>query len=116
VLYIDIDVHHGDGVEEAFYLTDRVMTVSFHKYGDFFPGTGDVKDVGVRAGKNYSVNCPLREGMDDKAYRQVDTLTTQFILLFVAVSKSSCCPSLPLPLSFHNNNIYEYAGIPTCIV
>jgi acetoin utilization deacetylase AcuC-like enzyme len=33
VLYIDIDVHHGDGVEEAFYTTDRVMTVSFHKYG-----------------------------------------------------------------------------------
>ena len=43
VLYIDIDIHHGDGVEEAFYITDRVMTVSFHKYGDFFPGTGDVK-------------------------------------------------------------------------
>ena len=43
VLYIDIDVHHGDGVEEAFYTTDRVMTVSFHKYGEYFPGTGDVK-------------------------------------------------------------------------
>ena len=40
VLYVDIDIHHGDGVEEAFYSTDRVMTVSFHKYGDFFPGTG----------------------------------------------------------------------------
>mmetsp|Transcript_5354 Transcript_5354/g.15737 ORF Transcript_5354/g.15737 Transcript_5354/m.15737 type:complete len:454 (-) Transcript_5354:95-1456(-) len=71
VLYIDIDIHHGDGVEEAFYLTDRVMTVSFHKYGDFFPGTGDLKDVGVRAGKYYSVNCPLREGMDDHAYNQI---------------------------------------------
>jgi histone deacetylase 1/2 len=33
VLYIDIDVHHGDGVEEAFLTTDRVMTVSFHKHG-----------------------------------------------------------------------------------
>jgi acetoin utilization deacetylase AcuC-like enzyme len=43
VLYIDIDIHHGDGVEEAFYTTDRVMTVSFHKYGEYFPGTGDVK-------------------------------------------------------------------------
>ena len=42
VLYVDIDIHHGDGVEEAFYSTDRVMTVSFHKYGDFFPGTGVV--------------------------------------------------------------------------
>ena len=36
VVYIDIDIHHGDGVEEAFYMTDRVMTVSFHKYGDMF--------------------------------------------------------------------------------
>uniref|UniRef100_A0A915ICD5 Histone deacetylase 3 n=1 Tax=Romanomermis culicivorax TaxID=13658 RepID=A0A915ICD5_ROMCU len=40
VLYVDIDIHHGDGVQEAFYLTDRVMTVSFHKFGSlFFPGT-----------------------------------------------------------------------------
>lgn len=43
MLYIDIDVHHGDGVEEAFYTTDRVMTVSFHKYGEYFPGTGEVR-------------------------------------------------------------------------
>lgn len=44
VLYIDIDIHHGDGVEEAFYTTNRVMTLSFHKFGEYFPGTGDVKD------------------------------------------------------------------------
>lgn len=43
MLYIDIDVHHGDGVEEAFYTTDRVMTVSFHKYGEYFPGTGELR-------------------------------------------------------------------------
>ena len=43
VLYIDIDIHHGDGVEEAFYTSDRVMTLSFHKYGEFFPGTGCVR-------------------------------------------------------------------------
>lgn len=71
VLYIDIDIHHGDGVEEAFYTTDRVMTVSFHKYGDFFPGTGDIKDVGAKAGKYYSVNVPLQEGIDDASYEQV---------------------------------------------
>lgn len=53
VLYIDIDVHHGDGVEEAFYTTDRVMTVSFHKYGEFFPGTGEVRDNGIGKGKGY---------------------------------------------------------------
>jgi histone deacetylase 1/2 len=71
VLYIDIDIHHGDGVEEAFYTTDRVMTVSFHKYGDFFPGTGDVRDVGVKEGKYYSVNVPLQEGIDDQSYETV---------------------------------------------
>ncbi|VDK24094.1 unnamed protein product, partial [Anisakis simplex] len=47
VLYVDIDIHHGDGVQEAFYLTDRVLTVSFHKYGNyFFPGTGDMYEIG----------------------------------------------------------------------
>ena len=66
VLYIDIDIHHGDGVEEssplksvqsllttrAFYTTDRVMTVSFHKFGEgFFPGTGDLDDTGIGRGK-----------------------------------------------------------------
>ncbi|TKC40759.1 hypothetical protein EI555_019405 [Monodon monoceros] len=45
VLYIDIDIHHGDGVEEAFYTTDRVVTVSFHKYGEYFPGTWDLRDI-----------------------------------------------------------------------
>ena len=53
VLYIDIDVHHGDGVEEAFYTTDRVMTLSLHKYGDFFPGTGHISDVGAKDGTGY---------------------------------------------------------------
>ena len=67
-MYIDIDIHHGDGVEEAFYLTDRVMTVSFHKYGDYFPGTGNVKDVGEYPAKGYAVNVPLGDGMDDDSY------------------------------------------------
>ena len=69
VLYIDIDIHHGDGVEEAFYLTNRVMTLSFHQSGgNFFPGTGHANDVGAKAGKNYSLNFPLQAGMDDFSY------------------------------------------------
>uniref|UniRef100_A0A7S3FH22 Histone deacetylase n=1 Tax=Haptolina ericina TaxID=156174 RepID=A0A7S3FH22_9EUKA len=71
VLYIDIDIHHGDGVEEAFYTTDRVLTVSFHKFGEYFPGTGDVKDVGANLGKYYSVNFPLKDGMDDASYQSI---------------------------------------------
>lgn len=71
VLYIDIDVHHGDGVEEAFYTTDRVMTCSFHKYGEYFPGTGELRDTGVGQGKNYAVNFPLRDGIDDESYKSI---------------------------------------------
>ncbi|KAL0335768.1 UNVERIFIED_CONTAM: Histone deacetylase 6 [Sesamum radiatum] len=69
VLYVDIDIHHGDGVEEAFYVTDRVMTVSFHKFGDFFPGTGHIKDIGAAAGKYYALNVPLNDGVNDENFR-----------------------------------------------
>lgn len=72
VMYLDIDVHHGDGVQEAFYLTDRVMTVSFHKYGNhFFPGTGDQYEIGTKNGKYYSVNVPLKDGINDATYHEV---------------------------------------------
>lgn len=71
VLYIDIDVHHGDGVEEAFYTTDRVMTASFHKYGDYFPGTGGVNDIGLLRGKHYAVNVPLKDGITDESYHSI---------------------------------------------
>uniref|UniRef100_A0A0E0PZJ8 Histone deacetylase n=1 Tax=Oryza rufipogon TaxID=4529 RepID=A0A0E0PZJ8_ORYRU len=71
VLYVDIDIHHGDGVEEAFYTTDRVMTVSFHKFGDYFPGTGDIRDIGHSKGKYYSLNVPLDDGIDDESYQSL---------------------------------------------
>ncbi|KAI4292233.1 histone deacetylase 1/2 [Pancytospora philotis] len=71
VLYIDIDVHHGDGVEEAFYISDRVMTLSFHKYGDYFPGTGSLDDIGYAKGRGYSVNVPLKDGIDDETYQSI---------------------------------------------
>lgn len=71
VMYIDIDIHHGDGVEEAFYTTDRVFTVSFHKYGGFFPGTGNLDDIGIGRGKHYAVNVPLQDGITDEAYKDL---------------------------------------------
>ena len=74
VLYIDIDVHHGDGVEEAFFSTDRVMTVSFHKYQPeyFFPGTGGLHDNGPKSehnpGAHHAINVPLNDGITDDQY------------------------------------------------
>uniref|UniRef100_A0A0D9VDQ1 histone deacetylase n=1 Tax=Leersia perrieri TaxID=77586 RepID=A0A0D9VDQ1_9ORYZ len=71
VLYVDIDIHHGDGVEEAFYTTNRVMTVSFHKFGEYFPGTGDIRDIGYSEGKYYCLNVPLDDGVDDDSYQSI---------------------------------------------
>jgi len=80
VLYVDIDIHHGDGVEEAFYLCDRVMTVSFHQYGSnvfgndthvFFPGSGALEDVGEKRGKFYSMNVPLAAGATDSTFHSL---------------------------------------------
>lgn len=72
VLYIDIDVHHGDGVEEAFFATNRVMTVSFHEYGNnFFPGTGSLNSIGESMGLYHSINVPLKPGMDDNTFREL---------------------------------------------
>ncbi|KAK2018608.1 histone deacetylase domain-containing protein [Colletotrichum eremochloae] len=82
VLYIDIDVHHGDGVEEAFYTTDRVMTVSFHKYGEYFPGTGELRDIGIGAGKHYAVNFPLRDGIDDNSYKSIFEPVIEHVMKF----------------------------------
>lgn len=72
VLYIDIDIHHGDGVEEAFYFTDRVFTCSFHRYGeDFFPGTGAITDFGEREGKFCCCNFPLKDGLLDDDFLDI---------------------------------------------
>ncbi len=74
VLYIDIDVHHGDGVEEAFWSTDRVMTLSIHKYDgmNFFPGTGELDRTGPtdegNPGAHHAINVPLLDGIDDNQY------------------------------------------------
>lgn len=69
VAYIDVDVHHGDGVQWGFYDSDRVLTVSLHQDGrTLFPGTGGVEEVGRGAGQGYAVNVPLPRHTDDDAY------------------------------------------------
>lgn len=84
VLYVDVDCHHGDGVEEAFYTTDRVLTCSLHKFGDFFPGTGLLDDRGVGPGFRYSINVPFRSGTSDQSFHDV----------FTPVSTTLSCISL----------------------
>lgn len=68
MLYIDIDIYYGDGVEEVFYMIDRVMIVFFYKFGDYFLGIGDVWDIGYGKGKYYLLNVFLDDGIDDESY------------------------------------------------
>ncbi len=69
VAYIDIDAHHGDGVQEAFYETDQVLTISLHETGyTLFPGTGFEHEIGKGEGEGYSVNLPFPPCTDDEVY------------------------------------------------
>jgi len=69
VMYLDVDAHHGDGVQWAFYDDPRVLTVSFHQDGrTLFPGTGGVEETGKGAAKGYAVNVPLLPGTDGDVF------------------------------------------------
>jgi acetoin utilization protein AcuC len=69
VLFLDIDVHHCDGVQDAFYDRRDVLTLSFHQDPDtLFPGTGRVDEIGEGEGRGYTVNVPLPVGLYDDAF------------------------------------------------
>jgi acetoin utilization protein AcuC len=69
VAYVDIDAHHGDGVQATFYDTDRVLTISLHESGrTLFPGTGFADERGAGKGAGYSINVALPAFTDDPAY------------------------------------------------
>jgi len=69
VLYLDVDVHHGDGVAYAFYDRCDVMTISLHQNPKtLFPGTGFADEIGTGLGEGYCVNVPLPVGTYDQMY------------------------------------------------
>lgn len=70
VLYIDIDAHHGDGVQYIFYEDPSVLTISIHESGKYlFPGTGFVDEIGSGEGYGYSANIPMPMNAEDECYR-----------------------------------------------
>jgi len=69
VAYVDIDAHHGDGVQYAFYRDSTVLTISTHERGDrLFPGTGFVEETGDGDAVGFSVNLPLDPFTDSEVY------------------------------------------------
>ena len=72
VCYIDIDAHHGDGVQEAFYAEPRVLTISVHESGRYlFPGTGGTDERGEGPGLGSAINVPLPPNANDECYALV---------------------------------------------
>lgn len=67
IAIVDVDGHHGDGTQWTFY-KEPTLTISLHRYGGFYPGTGSVDEIGEGEGKGYSVNVPLPMGTFDEAY------------------------------------------------
>jgi acetoin utilization protein AcuC len=95
VAYVDIDAHHGDGVQEAFYDSDRVLTISLHETGDdFFPQTGYPQEMGRGEGYGYAVNVPFCAHSDD--------------LIFEQAFKRVVCPLLS---AFHPDLLVTQMGV-----
>lgn len=72
VAYIDLDVHHGDGVQQILYEDGRVMTISLHETGQaLFPGTGEIHEMGSGVGRGLKLNLPLEPFTEGASYREV---------------------------------------------
>jgi acetoin utilization protein AcuC len=95
VAYVDLDVHHGDGVQDAFYDDPRVLTISLHEHpATLFPGTGLPGDTGRGAGEGYAVNVALPAGTGDAGWlRALDAVALPLLRAFkptVLVSQHGC--------------------------
>ena len=95
VVYVDIDAHHGDGVQWMFYDDPNVLTVSLHESGRYlFPGTGTIYERGSRAGFGYAVNVPLEPFTEDCSFVEVfDKVVPKVIAQFkpdIIVSQHGC--------------------------
>jgi acetoin utilization protein AcuC len=95
VAYVDLDVHHGDGVQAAFYDDPRVLTISLHEHpATLFPGTGMPDETGTGDGAGYAVNVALPAGTDDAGWlRALDAVALPLLRSFkptVLVSQHGC--------------------------
>lgn len=95
VAYVDVDVHHGDGVQAAFYDDPRVLTISLHQDPrTLFPGTGMPSEIGSGAGEGTAVNVALPPGTDDagwlRAFRAVVPGAVRAFAPDVLVTQCGC--------------------------
>jgi len=91
VAILDVDAHHGNGTQEIFYGTDKVLYVSLHEDPSEFPGTGYTDEIGEEKGLGYTVNVPLPFGTGDRVYLKamreiVDPVVRQYKPEFMLLS------------------------------
>ena len=70
VLIVDWDVHHGNGTQDIFYDSPQALFFSTHQF-PYYPGSGDVREIGAGAGKGYTINVPLPAGVGDRGFTRV---------------------------------------------
>jgi acetoin utilization protein AcuC len=104
VAYVDLDVHHGDGVQAAFYDDPRVLTISLHEHpATLFPGTGLASETGGPSARGYAVNVALPAGTGDAGWlRALDAIVPPLVSSFrpdVLVSQHGCDTHLLDPLA-----------------
>jgi acetoin utilization protein AcuC len=104
VAYVDVDVHHGDGVERVFWDDPRVLTISIHESGQFlFPGTGFPEQAGGSGADGYAVNVALPPGTTDgpwlRAFHAVVPPLIEEFRPDVLVSQHGCDSHIVDPLA-----------------
>jgi acetoin utilization protein AcuC len=104
IAYVDVDVHHGDGVERVFWDDPRVLTISLHETGQvLFPGTGFPGDLGGPHAEGDAVNVPLPPGTSDAAWlRAFDAVVPALVTAFrpeILVSQHGCDSHAQDPLA-----------------
>ena len=116
IAYVDVDVHHGDGVEAIFAEEPRVLTVSVHESGRFlFPGTGFEHDVGRGAGAGTAANLPLPPNTTDDLYLPAfDAVVPALVRAFepeILVSQLGCDTHYTDPLAHLALTTRGYKGL-----
>ncbi len=104
VAYVDVDVHHGDGVQEVFYNDPRVLTVSLHESPTtLFPGTGSAGEIGGPDAQGSAVNIPLPPGTGDAGWlRAFHAIVPDVIRAFrpsILVTQHGCDSHVEDPLA-----------------
>ena len=106
IMIVDIDLHHGNGTQAAFYDTDEVLYMSLHQF-PAYPGTGNMGEVGKGKGEGFTVNVPLAKGHGDADFVKI-------LRLLAGPLAREYCPDMILVSCGFDLYIYDRLGGMNC--